>query len=391
MTHRPATARLPQAQPPHAWSPPVPFDLGQPEDEDRLASALEGGGIRTVIDPIEHMANGLFEVRHPDRRGDARLRADFVANIVDQGPAFGRWWLFEWSGQLVRFPERHDLRALRTFRNRDLITPAEQALLYSATIAVFGLSVGSNVVERLVAAGVGGRFILADMDIIEPSNLNRINCAFSDVGEHKADFVAKRISSIDPYIEQVHLRSGVSAELLDGIIREYSPDILIDEMDDLGMKARVREAAQDHRIPVLMAGDVGDRSVIDVERHDLGAQPFHGRFGKQLHVLLNGNPTDAQKRQLLMKMVGVRNVSPRLIDSALRIDTDLAGLPQLGGTAATGGALLAVAARDLLLGRRLRSGQYVCSPKRILRLQAATTPRETWAILRAFLASNKGR
>lgn len=41
--------------------------------------------------------------------------------------------------------------------------------------------------------------------------------------------------------------------------------------------------------------------------------------------------------------------SARLIDSALRIDTNLAGLPQLGGTAATGGSLLAVAARELLL------------------------------------------
>ncbi|MDQ1248669.1 MAG: tRNA threonylcarbamoyladenosine dehydratase, partial [Actinomycetota bacterium] len=190
MTRRPATARFPQARPPRPWSPPVAFELGKPEDEDRLASALEDGEIRTVIDPIEHVANGLFELRHTERRDDARLRADFVRNIVDQGPAFGRWWLFEWSGQLVRFPERDDLRALRTFRNRDLITPTEQAILYSATIAVFGLSVGSNVVERLVGSGIGGTFILADMDIIEPSNLNRINGVFSDVGEHKVDFVA---------------------------------------------------------------------------------------------------------------------------------------------------------------------------------------------------------
>ncbi len=157
------------------------------------------------------------------------------------------------------------------------------------------------------------------------------------------------------------------------------------------MKALLRDTARNHRIPVLSASDVGDRSVIDVERHDLGAQPFHGRLGKRLQSLLDGHLTDAQRRSLLMKMVGVRNVSPRLIDSALRVDSDLAGLPQLGGTASVGGALLAVAARELLLGRRLHSGQYVCSPKRILKLQAATPPREAVAIFRAFAASRNGR
>ncbi len=215
------------------WSPPISFNMSDPDDEGRLTTAFEAGAIQTVVDSVEHVANGLFELRHPDRRDDAGLRANFVTDIVNQGPTFGRWWLFEWSGQLVRFPERDDLRALRTFRNRDLITPAEQRRLYAATIAVFGLSVGSNVVERLVGAGIGGSFIIADMDIIEPSNLNRINGAFSDVGEHKVDFVAKRISAIDPYIEQVHLHSGVDAHLLQAVIRDHSPDILIDEMDDL--------------------------------------------------------------------------------------------------------------------------------------------------------------
>ena len=372
------------------WSPPVSFNLSDPEDAHRLESSLTAGEVRTVVDPIEHLAKGLFELRHPDRRDDAHMRSAFVASTLDQGPAFGRWWLFEWSGQLVRFPDRDDLHALRTFRNRDLITAEEQRRLYSSTIAVFGLSVGSSVVERLVASGIGGTFVLADMDIIEPSNLNRINATFGDVGEHKVDFVAKRISTIDPYITQVHLRSGINSQLLESVILEHSPDLLIDEIDDLAMEAHVRQAGRRHRIPVLMASDVGDRSVIDVERHDLGARPFHGTLGKHLNELLEGHLTDAQKRQLLMKMVGVRNVSPRLIDSALRIDTDLAGLPQLGGTAEIGGALLAIAAREILLGRRLKSGQYVCSPKRILRLQPATTPRETLSIFRAFVASRSG-
>ena len=113
----------------HPWSPPVSYDLRDPDDARRLESSLATGEVRTVVDPIEHLAKGLSEPRYPDRRDDARTRSAFVPSILDQGPAFGRWWLFEWSGQLVRFPECDDLHALRTFRNRDLITAEEQRLL----------------------------------------------------------------------------------------------------------------------------------------------------------------------------------------------------------------------------------------------------------------------
>ena len=302
--------RASRARPPRPWSPPVSFDLSDPDDEQRLASTFEAGAVNSAVDPIEDLANGLFELHHPDQRDDFQLRSKFAADIREQGQAFGRWWLFEWSGQLVRFPDRDDLRALRTFRNRDLITAEEQRRLYSSTIAVFGLSVGSSAVERLIASGIGGTLILADKDIVDPSNLNRINATFADVGEHKVDFIAKRISTIDPYIEQVHLLSGVDVPGLERVIGQHSPDILIDEMDDLVMEAHVRLAARRHGIPVLSASDVGDRTVIDVERHDRGARPFHGAFGGQLDALLDGGLTGPQQRQLLMRMVGVRNVSP---------------------------------------------------------------------------------
>lgn len=178
-----------------------------------------------------------------------------------------------WSGRLVRFPERDDLRALRTFRNRDLITRTEQAILYSATIAVFGLSVGSSVVERLVGSGIGRSSSWPTWtSSSRPTSTGSTAPSATSVSTRQTRRQAG-ISSIDPYINQVHLRSGIDQDVLEAIIRTHSRDILIDEMDDLAMKARVRQATRDHRIPVLSASDVGDRTVIDVGKGVRAAVP----------------------------------------------------------------------------------------------------------------------
>lgn len=194
------------------WSQPEIFDLKDPLDEQKCEEALLNGSIVRVTDPLRIIAANLFEYEHPaysEKVDSGRARADFCESLAREGEKFGNWVLYPWSGNLVRFPEVDDLRKLRTARNRDLITPEEQRKLFDSSVAVFGLSVGGNVVDRLVQGGICGKVIFGDMDTLEIPNLNRLNASYTQIGTTKVDILAKRISETDPYLEQIHFK-GVS-------------------------------------------------------------------------------------------------------------------------------------------------------------------------------------
>jgi tRNA threonylcarbamoyladenosine dehydratase len=345
---------------PHEWQPPVKFDLNNGIDEYELRQQFTNGNVTAVVDGLEHIANDMFEYDHPDQKGDEAARHDYVDTITVSGNRFGKWFLMPWSGELVHYPDQATHRALRTSRNRNLITDAEQDTLYDSTVAVFGLSVGSKVVEQLVSSGIGGKVIIGDPDHITPSNLNRISGGFTHVGMKKLHKVATEISMADPYIEQVHFTDGVTEENLEAL-GEHRPDIIFDEVDDLRMKALIRQYAQKEGIPVVMATDLGDKSIVDVERYDLGdTRPFGGRLKtEELEKLYSGDVTPQDIQRYMVKIVGIRHVTPRVMESVLQVGNTLSGLPQLGTTATKGGAKAAVTAREILLGHDVPTGRYI--------------------------------
>ena len=374
---------------PKEWSRPVEYDLASGIDEFTLAEAFSAGEVTAVVDGIDHIADDLFEYEHPDKKADDSERQQYVEGIKAQGNKFGKWFLFPWSGELVHYPNREQHRALRTSRNRNLITNAEQDQLYASTIAVFGLSVGSKVVEQLVGSGIGGTLILGDPDHITPTNLNRISGGFSHVGMKKIHKVASEISTIDPYIEQVHFTDGVTAENLEAL-GKHRPDIIFDEVDDLRMKALIRQYAKKEGIPVVMATDLGDKSIIDVERYDLeDAKPFGGRLkDSELEKLYSGEVTPEEVQRYMVKIVGIQHVTPRVMESVLQVGNTLSGLPQLGTTATKGGAAAAVTAREILLGHDVPSGRHV-EAKKGSRIKAASEFIQTIRILAKARKSSK--
>lgn len=378
----------------YTWNAPEIFDLSERHNRSEVEQRLRTGSISRVQDSVLAIANDLFEYENPAQKASTPendiSRAEFISSIVERGAAYGKWVHFPWSHELVRYPDRADHRNLRTSRNRNLITAAEQHTLYDSTVAVFGLSVGSNIVEKLVSLGVGGKIVLGDPDSIEPSNLNRINGGFTDVGTKKIDHMACKISEIDPYIEQVHFYEGISHSSV-GRLAAARPNIIFDEVDDLPAKALMRQFARDHEIPLVMATDLGDRSIIDVERHDAEkVKPFNGRLKEQeFNALTTGAVTDKDIAKFTLKIVGLRHVTTRMLQSVMEKDKTLAGLPQLGVTASLGGALSAIAVREILLGRELPSGRYVCSPKKVLRLQPQASMAQGLQTVSAFVKSRK--
>lgn len=361
---------------PRRWERPLSFDVSIAAEAELLGALEVSGRVKRVVDTTGFAFAEYKAIAEMSSWGD-----------VDD--TTGRWIFFPWSGDLVKYPPVEVHRRLRTARNAYLVTADEQELLGRATIAVFGLSVGSNVVERLAISGIGGSYVLADPDMIQATNLNRMRGSIADLGEGKVDHVAMWLSEIDPYIDQIHLRDGVTEGALSALLEGGSrPDVLIDEVDDLVAKMMIRVYARAHRVPVVMVTDVADSVLVDVERYDTDprSEPFGGRLSSgQLAALSSGELSDRQRRQVLLKIIGVRNLNTRMVKSALDVDKRLAGVPQLGTTAGMAGSLGAIAVREILLGRPMRSGRYVVSARRALHLERSAPAAEALAALLKLL------
>lgn len=353
------------------WQQPQAFSVDTPAELDDLAASLGTAG---RLDPVAAIASDLFELRHPDQLDDTAARTRFVGEILAQGPRFGRWIHYPWADSLVHVAEADDHYQLRTYRNRNLITKAEQASLRHRRIAVFGLSVGSNVVDRMAQAGIGDEYLLFDFDRLSPTNLNRIQAGVLQVGLLKTTVAGRKLAELDPYVTQRHV-TDTDPGSVDEMLRASRPDVIVEEVDDLVAKARIRALARELRVPLVTAGDVGDVSTLDVERHDIEQVPaFNGKLTEAAAAqLCAGTMPGNDPLDTLIRIVGRENVSPALLESVMLKGTQLAGTPQLGTTAATGGALAAAAVRDILLGHDGRSGTTT------LDIVAATRPRAEMA------------
>jgi molybdopterin/thiamine biosynthesis adenylyltransferase len=326
------------------------------------------------IDEIKYAISELFDIRHPAKKDTkttdevAAFGQELTGNNSD---TWGNWFYFSWNNYLIHFPPKAELRALRTSRNRNLITSHEQAKLYDSTILIGGMSVGSNVVEALISSGIGGKLIIADMDIIEPSNLNRIRASYQDVGVHKVEAIAKKVSEIDPYIEQIHLKDGLNKTNLKQVVEQHKPDILVDEVDDLATKIAIRQLAKEHKLPVVMATDNGDDFILDIERYDTeDISIFNGRIPQDIiDRILSGE--DIPRAELGMVIgkyfVGMENISKAMMGSLQEVGKTIPSWPQLGSSAALSGIYVAAYIRYILTTKISKSLRILAGPSTYLK------------------------
>jgi molybdopterin/thiamine biosynthesis adenylyltransferase len=307
----------------------------------------------------------LYLLRHPICRFRANHRqgvARFLAAHTGNKPVSraGAWFYFPWLHQLVHYlPEPLHLE-LKTGRNRNLITKDEQDRYYQARVAVLGLSVGSHVALTLAMTGGAKYMTLADPDVISGSNLNRIRAGFPTVGLSKVVSVARQIYEMNPYAEITIYPEGVTdANIENMVCGEPTLDLLIEEMDNPYYKLKVREFTSQAGIPVIMAADNGDNSVVDVERYDRDrSYPIlHGLMGSVTADDLKTIAPQALPRTVA-KMAGAELATPRMQQSVLEVGRSLYSWPQLGTAATLCGATLSYLARQIILGAKVRSGRY---------------------------------
>ncbi|MBD3314458.1 MAG: sulfur carrier protein ThiS adenylyltransferase ThiF [Chitinivibrionales bacterium] len=133
-------------------------------------------------------------------------------------------------------PSSDELEALMAARH----TPGVHEKVRDATVGIAGVGgLGSHVAVALARTGVG-KLILADFDIVEPSNLNR-QCFFTDqIGVSKVEAMRANLERINPYItietHRLKLDSKNCVEIFEGV------DALVEAFDGAEGKAMLTTA-----------------------------------------------------------------------------------------------------------------------------------------------------
>jgi hypothetical protein len=317
-----------------------------------------------VVDEYDSLLEELFRIENPSLRSDQmdyykRLEAFQKHHYHDMPSAeAGNWFYYPWRNAVVHTVPLELYNPIRTNRNRDLITEEEQEKLRQTTIGVAGLSMGSNILAALSLMGQYRQLKIADADQLSLSNMNRLQASITELNVPKTALVARSIYERDPQANILVFDEGLNEynieDFMDGL------DLVFDEIDDIGMKARLRLAARKRRIPVIMMTDCGDGGILDIERYDLHKdQPlFHGRLSDaELSNLLSEHPDHDAWLQLVAKIIGLEHVPSRLLESFPKIGRQLAGAPQLGTAAMVSGGVGAYVARMIALGEPIKTGK----------------------------------
>ncbi len=129
-------------------------------------------------------------------------------------------------------PSYEELESLLIARH----TPNIHHKLKKGKVAIFGLGgLGSNIAISLARIGVG-ELILADYDVVEPSNLNRQQYFIDDIGKYKTEALRDNIKRINPFTNIATYNMLVNK---DNINIFKDADIIIEAFDNPVYKAEI--------------------------------------------------------------------------------------------------------------------------------------------------------
>ena len=340
------------------------FDMGKKDSVSNLEKTLTTLEISEVVDEYEDMLEELYFSRNAPHKFQYKnakeipAYQEFVKEIFGDKDLWktGNWVYYPWSKKLIHFLPKDLHNELRTSRNKNLITHEEQEKFRKFRVGIAGLSIGQSVAYTLAVKGGCENMHLADFDVIAATNTNRIRASFDSIGMNKTIYISQLIYEINPFSKLTLFTDGLTKENMDRFFSGI--DAVIDEVDHFPTKVRIREEAKKRKIPVLMAADVANSVVLDVERYDLnkGQQFFNGKLNDNDIKLINSPEFSMETMAyLFFKLTGTENVHPRLIESGKLIGKELAGPPQLGSTAFLSGVSVSHAIRKIANGENLPS------------------------------------
>jgi molybdopterin/thiamine biosynthesis adenylyltransferase/nitroreductase len=339
---------------------PLILRLNQPGDKRLFDRIISGQIALFVSDEIYGQLRELVKSHRPW----VRIKPDEYEGLVTAHlngadiHDYGVWVYYPWSRRLVHLLDEEEFVEVRTNRNQYKITRQERDLLATKKIGIVGLSVGQSIALTLSMERGYGELRLADFDILELSNLNRIRSGVHNLGIPKVVIAAREIAEIDPFLKVNCFFDGLTdANMNDFFTGGGKLDVFVDECDGLDMKILARYKARELGIPVVM--DTSDRGMLDIERFDLEPdRPL-------LHGAITGiDPqnikelSNEDKVPVILQMLGVDNLSLRAKASMVEVEQSINTWPQLASSVTLGGAAGADTCRRILLDQFRGSGRY---------------------------------
>ena len=164
-------------------------------------------------------------------------------------------------------PSADELESLMAARH----TPGVHARLRRAVVGIAGLGgLGSAAAVALARIGIG-RLVLADFDVVEPSNLNRQQYFTDQIGMPKTEAIAANLRRINPHVSlELHagrIDAANAGRVFAGV------DLLIEAFDRADQKEMLLEAFTAVRpgVPLVAAsGLAGHGPAESIRVHRLG-------------------------------------------------------------------------------------------------------------------------
>lgn len=162
-------------------------------------------------------------------------------------------------------------------------TPGVHELVRKATVGIMGLGgLGTVVAGALARIGVG-HLVLADFDVVEPSNLNRQQYSISQIGMQKTTALKENLLQMNPYIDIKTVGRRLTEESIPKIFRDVQ--VLAECFDDPVMKAAALRAALTNMPSIGYVGASGLAGYGD--NNAIRTQKIHA------HVYIIGDGTSA--------------------------------------------------------------------------------------------------
>lgn len=346
-------------------------------DEARIRALMNKPDVK-IHDEYRSMYGEYLKCSYPSRKlKGATLLEAITEHLAGKDLFFeGNWVYYPWSGYLVHILEEKAFIKTRNSPNNPKITLEEQAFLSNKKVGVVGLSVGQSVSVALAMERLCGELRIADFDILELPNLNRIRAGISSLGLHKTIVVAREIKEIDPYFKVVPYHEGLQTSNIDLFFTGGGPlDLVVDECDSIEIKIALRHQAKRMGIPVVM--DMSDRGTVDLERFDLepGRPIMHGWL-EHLDTSNVAGLSNEEKVPYMMPIFGMDTISKRLKASMVEIGQSIHTWPQLATSVAMGGAMAADCIRRIFLNKLTVSGRFFVDLDDLIRDPLQDEPSE---------------
>ncbi len=185
---------------------------------ERIQSIPENSAVGKLRDDIKSGADVIIVNGYPCEEDYILKEGDQVA-LIKKG----------------EIPKSEELEALMIARH----SPGVHERMKTATVGVAGLGgLGSSVSIALTRMGIG-TLIIADHDVVEPSNLNRQQYSVDQIGLSKTEAMEKTLANINPYVKVIAHNVVLNAHNIPKIFK--TADIIVECFDRVEEKTMILE------------------------------------------------------------------------------------------------------------------------------------------------------